>query len=238
MLHALEIAAPGKQPLIEQIFSLTVKFPTLPSQTLLARAQSLTLAVKVREAVSSLQLTDPGCPSCRGCTGHQKTEPGSEQPSLTGTVRSPVSRHRGHLTPCNTSPCEERRNLTVWVGNEHKGPVEKAEKEALWLSIPGCIQLPLLYINFPLLFHPQKMTRQLKGFVRRSLSAMATRGSTQCAGLCAYSAHTGSGISYNLVEETCLFGDREMLLCLPARSAEDGIPALLSPSLFKPATHP
>lgn len=30
---------------------------------------------------------------------------------------------------------------------------------------------------------------------------MASRGSTQCAGLSAYSAHTGSGISYNLVEK-------------------------------------
>ena len=61
VLDASEIAAPGKQPLIEQIFSLTVKFPTLLSQILLATAQSLTLAVKVPEAGSSLQLTDPGC---------------------------------------------------------------------------------------------------------------------------------------------------------------------------------
>lgn len=194
MLDALDIAAPGKQPLIEQIFSLTVNFPTLRSQTLLARAQSLTLAVKVREAVSSLQLTDPGCPSCKGCIGNQKAEPGSEQPSLTGAVRSPTSWHRGHLTTCNTSLCGERRSLTVQVGNEHRAPVKKAEKEALWLSISGCIQLIRLYINLLLLLHPQKTTRQLKGFVRRSLSAMASRGSTQCAGLSAYSAHTGSGI--------------------------------------------
>lgn len=124
VLDALEITAPGKEPLIEQIFSLPVKFPTLPSQALLARAQSLTLAVKVREAVSSLQLTDPGCPSCKGCIGNQKTEPGSEQPSLTGTVRSPISWHCGHLTTCNTSLCRERRSLTVQVGNEHKAPVE------------------------------------------------------------------------------------------------------------------
>jgi len=39
VLDASEIAAPGKQPLIEQIFSLTVKFPTLLSQILLATAQ-------------------------------------------------------------------------------------------------------------------------------------------------------------------------------------------------------
>lgn len=198
--------------MIEQIFSLTVKFPTLPSQTLLARAQSLTLAVRVREAVTSLQLTDPGCPSCKGCTGHQKTQPGSEPPSLTGTGRSPDSWHRGYLTTCNSSLCGERRNLTIWVGNKHKAPVEKAEKGALWLSIPGCIQLPLLYINLLLLFHPQEMTRQLKGFVRRSLSAMATRGSTQCAGLSAYSTRTGSGICCNLVEETSFWAHGDVLV--------------------------
>lgn len=33
------------------------------------------------------------------------------------------------------------------------------------------------------------------------------------------------------------WGHREMLGCLPARGAGDVIPALLSPSLFKPATH-
>lgn len=59
-----------------------------------------------------------------------------------------------------------------------------------------------------LLFHPQKKTMQLKGFcsagfVHRGLSAMATRGNTQYTVLSVYSAHTGSGISYNLMEETC-----------------------------------
>lgn len=74
VLDASEIAAPGKQPLIEQIHSLTAKFPTLLSQILLATAQSLTLAVKVREAGSSLQLTNPGCLSCTGWNGHWRIE--------------------------------------------------------------------------------------------------------------------------------------------------------------------
>jgi len=34
---------------------------------------------------------------------------------------------------------------------------------------------------------------------------MATRGNTQYTVLSVYSAHTVSGICYNLMEETCLF---------------------------------
>lgn len=103
VLDASEIAAPGKQPLIEQIFSLTAKFPTLLSQILLATAQSLTLAVKVPEAGSSLQLTDPGCLSCKAWSGCQRTETWRRTaPSIrAGTLRPPTSWHIGYITSSN-----------------------------------------------------------------------------------------------------------------------------------------
>lgn len=193
--------SPRNTALIEQIFSLTAVFPTLPRQTVLARAQSPTLAVKVREAVSSLQLTDPGCPSCKGCTGNQKTE----QPSLTGTVRSPISWHCDHLTTCNTSLCGERKILTVRGGVSTRLQWRRQKRKSCGFqsqAVSSSIFCTSICSSSSI---HKKMTRQLKGFVHRSLSTMATRGSTQCPGLSAYSAHTGSGICYNLWKKH-LFG--------------------------------
>lgn len=66
---------------------------------------------------------------------------------------------------------------------------------------------------------------------------MATRGNTQYTVLSVYSAHTGSGICYNLKKEACLFRaltdipESTEIGCLPARSLGYVIFALSCPSL-------
>lgn len=130
MLDASEIAAPGKQTLIEQIFSGFVKFPTLLSQILLATAQSMTLAVKVWEAGSSLQLRDPGCLSCKGCSGCQRTETRCKTALHNGCMVSSLLAcwpldNLQQIHPCND--CVRRGETQM--GKKHKVTTEKTEKQ-------------------------------------------------------------------------------------------------------------
>lgn len=134
---------------------------------------------------------------------------------MAGTVSSPISWHVGHFTTCNifipVMPMWGKEKPLSRQGTNTRSQWRRQKRNiTLWLSSPRLYPAPSFVHHLSPPPPSTKKTMQLKGFcsagfVRRSLSAMATRGNTQYTVLSVYSAHTDSGICYNLMEETCLF---------------------------------